>query len=343
MYHLEIANKQEKWTNFLGGQTETASFLQVWGWGESRPTEEILRLQIINDQQEIVLVCLLFWENILKIKSRYLYAPFGPVWKESLSITEKQNILNCLFSNLPKISKEKPAFIIFDSNLINSEENQKIFKGCAPTPLRLQVGASFIIPIDKGEEEILAKMHSKTRYNLRLAEKKGVEILWDDQGKHFDEWFKIMESTAKRNKIRLLSKNHYKKLLDKKILRLILAKFDQKIIAGNLVSLVPPTAVYVHGGLDYQYHNLMAPFLLQWHSILEAKKSGCLNFDFWGVNHQGQHPQWEGITRFKLGFNTEKNSFAYLPSQVKIFSKKIYYYNLFLHYLRQIKKFVLTR
>lgn len=343
MYRLEIAKNQEKWTEFLEGQVQTASFLQSWRWGKSRPEEESLRLQITNDQNEIIFVCLLFWEKILKIKSRYLYAPFGPIWKETLSNAEKNKILQFFFDNLKNVITENPAFIIFDSNLKDTEENKRIFQGCAPTPLRLQVDASFIIPISAKEDEILAKMHAKTRYNIRLAEKRGVEIFWDETGKYFEEWFKIMESTAKRNKIRLLSKNHYQKLLNEKLLQLILARFEKKIIAGNLVSLVPPTAVYVHGGLDYQYHNLMAPFLLQWKSILAAKQNGCQKFDFWGANYQNKHPDWEGITRFKLGFNTEEKIIAYLPAQVKIFKKNIYRYSLFLHYLRQIKKFVLTR
>jgi lipid II:glycine glycyltransferase (peptidoglycan interpeptide bridge formation enzyme) len=343
MYQIELAKDAKEWTSFLEQQVKTASFLQSWQWGASQATEKSVRVLIKNQAQEIVFICLLFWENILKIKSQYLYAPFGPVWKENLAPTAKHEILEFFFANLDKIFPQKPAFIIFDSNLENTSENLAIFKNCAPTPLRLQVGASFIIPIDDNEEEILAKMHSKTRYNLRLAEKKGVEIFWDDNGQYFDEWFKIMESTAKRNKIRLLSKKHYRQLLDKKTLQLILAKFDSRIVAGNLVSLIPPSAVYVHGGLEYQYHQLMSPFLLQWQSILAAKKAGCTKFDFWGVNYNNSNPNWEGITRFKLGFNTQEKVIAYIPSQVKIFHKKTYYYTLFLHYLRKIKKFVLTR
>jgi len=342
MYQIELAKNQQEWTSFLEQQVKTASFLQSWQWGEQR--NDTVRIVIKNDNNQVVFICLMFPEKILANKNHYLYAPFGPIWLETLNSNEKKSVLNYFFEKLESVINIKnPAFILFDNNLEDNQENQNIFENCINSPLRLQVGASFIIPINGSEEEILAKMHTKTRYNIRLAEKKGVEILWDQSGQYFDEWFIIMKSTAERNKIRLLSKNHYKKLLDKKILTLILAKFENKIIAGNLLSLIPPTAVYVHGGMDYQHHNLMAPFLLQWQSILEAKKQGCQRFDFWGVNYQNKNPQWAGITRFKLGFNEEEKVIAYLPSKVKIYKKTAYYYTLLLHYLRKIKKFVLTR
>ncbi len=79
---------------------------------------------------------------------------------------------------------------------------------------------------------------------------------------------------------------------------LFLADFKNKIIAANIVVFWEKTAIYLHGASDYEQRNLMAPHLLQWEQIKEAKKRGCIEYDFWGIDEK----KWPGVTRFKKGF-----------------------------------------
>lgn len=79
---------------------------------------------------------------------------------------------------------------------------------------------------------------------------------------------------------------------------LFIAEYQGKTIAANLVNFFGPTATYTHGGWDWEYRSLMAPHLLQWEQIKEAKNRGCKAYDFWGIDKIN----WPGITRFKKGF-----------------------------------------
>jgi lipid II:glycine glycyltransferase (peptidoglycan interpeptide bridge formation enzyme) len=74
-------------------------------------------------------------------------------------------------------------------------------------------------------------------------------------------------------------------------------------IAANIVSHFGKRVTYVHGASGNRGRNLMAPFLLQWSAILEAKRVGATEYDFWGIadSEDPTHP-WAGITRFKRGF-----------------------------------------
>jgi lipid II:glycine glycyltransferase (peptidoglycan interpeptide bridge formation enzyme) len=94
---------------------------------------------------------------------------------------------------------------------------------------------------------------------------------------------------------------------------LVLAKKDKKIIAANLVGYYGDEAYYLHGAMDRDFRKLMAPHLLQWHSILFAKEKGCTRYNFWGVappNSTKNHP-WRGFTRFKKGFSPDTEVTVY--------------------------------
>lgn len=167
----------------------------------------------------------------------------------------------------------------------------------------IQPKRTLILDITKSEQELLKQMHHKTRYNIKLAEKKGIEIKKDK--KYFEEFWRLLKDTAKKGGFHTHLKEHYKEILEVPGVELFAAEFKGKIIAANIIIFYPPLltksggqATYLHGALDYQYRNLMAPHLLQWYQILEAKKRGCIEYDLWGIDEK----KWPGVTRFKKGF-----------------------------------------
>ncbi len=172
----------------------------------------------------------------------------------------------------------------------------------------IQPSKTLILDITKSEQELLKQMHSKTRYNIRLAEKKNIEIRKDKS--RFEDFWRLTQKTTKRDKFRPHSKEYYKKMLEIPGVELFVAIFKEKIVAANIVVFYENTAprlrsgqaIYLHGASDYQYRNLMAPHLLQWRQILEAKKRECTKYDFWGINQK----KWPGVTRFKKGFNGQE-------------------------------------
>ncbi len=163
----------------------------------------------------------------------------------------------------------------------------------------IQPQKTIILDITKPEQELLNQMHYKTRYNINLALKKSIKTQISKlKSQNFSDFWKLMEQTKKRDKFHPHPKEYYRKMLEIPGVELFVAEYEHKIIAANIVVFYEKTVIYLHGASDYEHRNLMAPHLLQWEQIKEAKKRGCVEYDFWGIDEK----KWPGVTRFKKGF-----------------------------------------
>lgn len=177
------------------------------------------------------------------------------------------------------------------------------------------------------EEELLKQMKPKGRYNIRLAQKKGVII---KESKNVAAFFKIFQETTTRNKFGGHSQEYYETMLE--VLgnkaQLILAEYEDKIIAGGIFTYLNQEAIYYYGASSNQHRNVMAPYLIQWTAVKEAKKRKCKTYDFLGISPEKankNHP-WKGVTSFKKKFGG--TVINYYPAQEIILNPFIY--NLFL-------------
>jgi len=219
---------------------------------------------------------------------------------------------------------------------------------------------TLILDIAKSEEEILARMHQKTRYNINLATKKGLIVNITHDIKDVELFWRVAEETSTRSDFHYHNKVYYQKMLEilgKKhgILDLIICgvpevlpsgeispreainygyKYPIKPLAAVFVLYYKGQAIYLHGASSNKDRNLMAPYLAQWTGICEAKKRDCKTYDFWGVApleveneklkiKNEEHP-WNGITRFKLGFAPKGRYVEYSQAQ-DIVSKGFWY------------------
>ena len=209
-------------------------------------------------------------------------------------------------------------------------------------PHDMQPRELFAVDISKSAEGLLAEMKAKTRYNIKLAQKHGVKIttchpersgaeaqdlIGVDSSrslsrqaaglgmtdKYLDEFLRLVKITAKLDKIAPHPDEYYKKMFETippENIRLYIAEYENKIIAANIIVFYGKTGTYLHGASDNAYRNVMAPYLLQWQAMLDAKAEGCNFYDLGGVNipkpgTQNPEPNgWKGITKFKTGFST---------------------------------------
>ncbi|MHB8903936.1 MAG: lipid II:glycine glycyltransferase FemX, partial [Patescibacteria group bacterium] len=174
----------------------------------------------------------------------------------------------------------------------------------------LQPAKTLILDLKQSEEELLKAMHQKTRYNIRLAEKKGIIIKESEIDKtgvadsaDLKEFWRLLKTTGQRDNFRLHSFSHYEKLLEINktrpgFIKLFLAQFEGKNIAAGIFSFYGNKVTYLHGASDNKFRNLMAPYLLQFSLIQKARAENYLYYDFYGIDEQ----KWPGVTRFKLGF-----------------------------------------
>ena len=226
-------------------------------------------------------------EHQLPIVGKYFYVPKG----HNVTTSKSQNVKN-FFSDLINLAKkEKSGWIRFDLkdkndlNLIKENIKQKIAKA----PHDMQPREIFVIDITKNEEELLSEMSQKTRYNIKLAQKRGISLRTTNKYENTNdilEFIRLVKATAKRKGISFHAEDYYQKMfenLPENMLKLYVAEYNWKVIAANILVFYGDTATYLHGATDDEYRNVMAPYLLQWQAILDAKKAGCKKYDFGGV------------------------------------------------------------
>jgi peptidoglycan pentaglycine glycine transferase (the first glycine) len=264
----------------------------------------------------------------LPVAGDYFYIPRGPVIEQNHSAKPKS-----FFIDLFVLAKEKNiGWVRVEPE---SEDILKLIQENLPNGIKMKKSSVnmqpkeiLVMDIAGSEEDILAQMKSKTRYNIRLAEKKGVKIYVSREEKYIHEFCRLVKVTAERDKIKSHPETYYRKMFEiipDDILKLYIAEFKGKAIATNLVLFFGKTATYMHGASDNEYRNAMSPYLLQWRQILDAKDAGCGRYDFGGVKTEDAGGKsWEGITKFKTGFAPETKPIEYLGCYDIILNPKKY-------------------
>lgn len=280
--------------------------------------------------------CASIIEHILPIVKKYFYVPRGPILKvESLKLKVESRI-----EELVDLAKENNAGWIRiepETNEILESIKENIKEKIVKSPHDMQPKEIFAINVAKSAEKLLSEMKPKTRYNIGLAKKKGVVIKstekmsTEEKEKIVDDFIKLTQEMASRNGIKTHPENYYRKMIKSfpsEKLRIYVAKFEEKIIAANLVLFDEKTAIYLHGASGNEHRNVMAPFLLQWQAILDSKENGCDLYNFGGVQtpdvkHQ-KHSDLVGVTNFKLGFSPKTKTIVFPGSYDIIINSRAY-------------------
>ena len=173
-------------------------------------------------------------------------------------------------------------------------------------PADVQPPDTVIVALDD-DETLFGRMHKKTRYNIRLAEKKGVTV--EKAGvEALAGWYELYQQTAERDKISIHSERYYRDLFAQAPdLVLWLARFDGKLLAGNVVLVHGRTATYLYGASSNEHRNLMAPYALQGAAMRDARSRGATEYDLFGIppTDDPAHPM-HGLYRFKTGFGGDR-------------------------------------
>ena len=168
--------------------------------------------------------------------------------------------------------------------------------------------ATFLLDLTKSEEELLANMHSKTRYNVRLAERKGVTVSEVD---NLTDFLKLQKETADRQGFFIHPDEYYHTQWDilrpQEMVHALVASYEDTPLAAYLLFKYNDTFYYPYGGSSLLHKKLMASNLLMWEAIKLGKKLGCTVFDMWGAlpSPVDENDPWYGFHKFKQGFGPE--------------------------------------
>ena len=271
--------------------SQGGSFQQSYQWGElqERMGREVRRF--LGDGFAATFV-----RHDLKMGKYYWLCPRGPVG-------QIDNLLS-IISNLGGV------FVRVEPELTPALSLEK--RGWKKAPKDHNPRATVLVNLSRGEAELLAMMHPKARYNLRLAQKKGIKFI--DSGSMSgmtDGFWDLLQKTAKRDKFYLHPQKYYELLAQMPEIKIFGIYYEDELITTAMVSFWGDTAVYLHGASDYEYRALMAPYLLHWEIIRQAKASGLHYYDFGGVAPKDELNHFlAGVSRFKSGWGGEYREYA---------------------------------
>jgi lipid II:glycine glycyltransferase (peptidoglycan interpeptide bridge formation enzyme) len=293
--------------------------LQSEKWGEFRKKTGVKVVNINNLQITI--------HNLPHTNYKIGYLPKGP------QINKK--MLDELY-NFGK--KENCIFIQLEPNIEKSPGKDYEFKNLVSSAHPLFTKYNFVLDITKSEDELLKNMNQKTRYNIRLAEKKGVKIIEDNSDKTFNEYLKLTNETTTRQKFYAHS-NTYHKLMWETLRQvqgtpfnqnelsahLFKAVYNGEVLATWILFVLGDTLYYPYGASSDKNREVMASNLMMWEVIRFGKKLGLKKFDMWGALGPNPNPKdpWYGFNKFKEGYSGKL--VEYVGSYDLIINKKLYF------------------
>lgn len=237
-------------------------------------------------------------ENILLIRHdmpggfNYFYAPRPDFSGVSAKVFFKKA--------LEVIREEHAMFLKIDPDAAFSVPGLRVVLSSPLQPPR-----SVLVNLRQSEDEILRGMHEKTRYNIRLALRRGVWCRPAGDGEDALEIFwNMLRETAARDGFRTHQRRHYQALCathsESFSNELFFAHIGDVPVASAIANFYRPSGIvtYLHGASGREHRDFMAPQLLHWYIMQEAKRRGFLAYDLWGIDEK----RWPGLTRFKKGF-----------------------------------------
>ena len=259
-------------------------FLQSPQWSRVKP-HWLWRGVLVYDSNHQMIGAMSILVRPLPLGMAFLYAPRGPVCDR----TEKAILLE-LLEGVKAISKQcRALFFCMDPDVSG-----------------------------RSEEELFSSFSSKTRYNIRLALRHGVEIKRFGGGDCIPEaamasFSALMEETGRRDHFIVRNMEYFQRLFSAlgQDAELFLAYWQGKPIAGSIAVFYGNKAWYLYGASANEHRSTMPNYLLQWKMIRRAVERGCFLYDFRGVPGEvsQSHPLY-GLYRFKKGFGGDYVKFT---------------------------------
>jgi lipid II:glycine glycyltransferase (peptidoglycan interpeptide bridge formation enzyme) len=170
---------------------------------------------------------------------------------------------------------------------------------------------TFQLDLTPSEEDLFAKLESKTRYNVNVAYKKGVQIFENTTADGLEQHLKILKETTNRQGFYAHNPEYFRtmwqELKDKGMMRILEAHHEGKVLVSWIVFIFNNVLYYPYGASSSENRNVMASNLMMWEAIKYGKANGCTLFDMWGS--LGPDPDknhaWYGFHRFKKGYGGE--------------------------------------
>lgn len=284
--------------------------VQTWIWGEFQKQEghKVYRLGTF-DGEKIVSAFTLSFHAIPRLPYTIGTVLRGPnITAETLDAVKKIAL------------EENAVFVKFEPEIIHKiycDKNQVELKNPLPkfdsfvlSPKVAFYPHTIYVDLNLSEDELMASFHSKTRYNIKVAQKYGVEVKEMTTNEGFEIYLKLLFDTTRRQGFYLHSPTYHRQLwglVKNNIARILVAFYQNQPLAAFMLFVVKDRLFYPYGASAYEHKEVMAPNLLMWEAVRLGKKLGLKTFDLWGcLGPQAKESEiGYGFHRFKQGYGTE--------------------------------------
>lgn len=322
------AESLELWNDFVNN-SRWGDVLQFWQWGDTKKVEGWKPIRIgVFEGADLILAAQCLVKNA-GVLGKYIYVPHGPVFH---SVAGLKKSIKLFKNELLKIASEEEGFAIeiepkigqlpeelLESPIV-SENLQylidpailKLFEsnGFKISGRNMQPKYKLFYDLDRSDEDLLSLMKKNTRYNVKLAQKKGVKIREYDLNDpkidrkllQFYDLLLMTQDRAKGYPIRSFDyfKKFFKNFSGTNSVFLLEATYEDKTIAMNISQRTKYWSSSFYAASNRLFPEVKAPYLLRWESILRAKAMGAKLYDFWGIiPNSSQH---QGYSDNKLSF-----------------------------------------
>jgi peptidoglycan pentaglycine glycine transferase (the first glycine) len=320
----ELVTDPTAWQNTLAA-LDNQQLLQTWTWGDFKSRHGWCPWRLRWHQNgRVVAACQVLQrqERRFGVSTSLLYTARGPVldW-------QNQALWAAVTADLQRFSHEKRVLMLkMDAGLtiatgvpgdpeqpyqplLAATENCAHLQqhGWRYSTHQIQFPNTVLLDLQKTQDLLLQQFKQKTRYNIRLAAKKGVTVRTGDAN-DFETCYQLYAETAQRDRFLIRQPAYYQDawqaLWQAGLCQPFLAEVAGQTVAAIIVTLTGKTATYMYGmSTDGPHRALMPNYLLQWEAICWAQQRGCLGYDFWGAptHFSETDPLW-GVWRFKAGF-----------------------------------------
>ena len=182
-------------------------------------------------------------------------------------------------------------------------------RGWKYSPEQIQFKNTMLLDLAGTEEDWLARMKQKTRYNVRLAMKNGVTVR-KARLEELPMLYQMYAETADRDGFIIRPESYYldvwTKFIQAGMAEALIAEFEGIVLAGLVFFYLGARAWYVYGMSTNKLREKMPNYLLQWEAMRSAREKGCLVYDLWGAPDtlEASDPMF-GVYRFKEGLGAE--------------------------------------
>ncbi|HLF25500.1 MAG TPA: peptidoglycan bridge formation glycyltransferase FemA/FemB family protein [Anaerolineae bacterium] len=312
--NVRSVDDRDEWNSLLASLS-TSHVLQTWEWGQFKGRWGWSpRYLLFEDNDRPRAAALLLRRTLPRLGLGVLYAPKGP----ALDYTDAA-CLEAVLAELESIAqRERAIFVKIDPDVPAPALHSPPFygegSGWGPLTRRgwrfsseqIQFRNTVLLDLTPTEEELLAAMKPKTRYNIRLASKKGVAVRRGESG-DIEQLYAMYAETAQRDGFIIRPLDYYRdawsSFMAAGLAQPLIAEAAGEPVAGLILFHFGARAWYVYGMSRDLHRDRMPSYLLQWEAIRWAKAHGCTIYDWWGAPDEltESDPMW-GVYRFKEGF-----------------------------------------